>query len=374
MSKGRVRWALFAFCAIDRGTAQRWLDQICAAGWRLCEIRMGLFARFERDDRNMPRCCVRFQPARWGEEDCGRWADAGWERTAQVRGMDLFTSRPGILPVMPEEDPMEDYEAARRPALRSAWGTALAVLLTAVWSGWLGWSALLLYNARLAAGLILLLTDGLLAVFGISAERSRRLRREALRRGGEMPAAPLRAARLRYGCGAALWLLVGVLAVLNGAQAAQARQNGPAPVRGLAAAELGLNGTGSAYVRMGGSILVSWVQTVELLREDGVPAGAVVCDLYRCANPAVACLLAASLRAEEAGGRTLHLLERHGGLDWAEAQLEFDRAWAAQDGARTCLLVREGELVGLAEADCVEDASEAAALLRNRLAEHAAWE
>lgn len=370
MSRGKRpgRWALFAFCAIDRRTAQVWLDQRCAAGWRLCEIRLGLLARFARDDRGIPRGCVRLQPARWEAEDSRRWTDAGWERTAQARGMDLFTSRPGILPVMPEEDSWEDYEAARRPAVRSAWGTALAVLLTAVWSGWLGWSALLLYNTRLAAGLALLLIDILLAAFGISAGRSRRLRQKALRQGGEMPAAPLWAARLRYGCRAALWLLVGALAVLNGAQAAQMRGNGPFPVRPLVeTAELGLTGTGSAYARTGSSVLVSWVQTEALLRVDGVAAGTVVCDRYCCSSRPAASLLAALLRAEEAAGRTLHLLERHSGLSWEEMPPEQGRAWTAQDGGRTCLLVQEGNAVALIEAECPLTAPETVALLRERL-------
>ena len=89
--------------------------------------------------------------------------------------------------------------------------------------------------------------------------------------------------------------------------------------------------------------------------------------MYRCAGPITARVLANILRAEEAQGRSLHLLERHGALSWSRAELGFDRAWIAQAGERICLLAVEGASVALVEAPGGVNSPEVLALIRARM-------
>ena len=84
-------------------------------------------------------------------------------------------------------------------------------------------------------------------------------------------------------------------------------------------------------------------------------------------GPLTANVLANVLRAEEAQGRSLHLLERHGALAWSRAELGFDRAWIAQAGERICLLAVEGASVALVEAPGGVNSPEVLALIRARM-------
>lgn len=343
-----VRWRLFAFGGTDREAAQLWLDRQNAAGWRLTGLYGGLLARFERDTRNVVRCCVRPWPRRREMREYYQcWADAGWERAAGSWGLEVFQSQPGRWPLEPEYDGNEDQVRLERQSWWSCLGAVLAVLLTLLWNGGLGWSGVLLHDLRLMGTAVLAGIDLLLAGYGISLVRKRR---RAFRGGKTDPSRLLQAARLRYGCGCAVCVLFCGLLLLNGLQAARSEDGGPLTTGPLVTAEeLGLE-SGSLYGREGASILAAWSRTQEFLREGDAPVGTVVCDVYRCANEPTARLLAALLRAEEARGRTQHLLERHGGLAWTAAELGLDQSWTAQDGARNCLLAVHGRTVVLLEA------------------------
>lgn len=354
----RARWRLFAFSGADRAAAQQWLDGQCAAGWRLKGVYGGLLARFEMDARSIPRCCVRPCPTRREVREgyYQRWADGGWERVAGSGGLEIFLAQPGLLPLWPEED--EENAAIRWQARRSCLGAVLTAVLSVFWCGRMGWSAVLLDNLCLAGALTALVLNLLLAGYGLSL----------LGRGRRGSGAPsVRSARGRYFCGGAAWLLACVLLALNGVQAAGGQPEGAPLTAGplVRAEELGLEGTGSLYGEQGCSVLAAWSRSQEFLRTGETRA--VVCDVYRCAGPCTARLLAYALQGEEARGRSRHLLERHGALRWERAELGFDRAWLARDGDRTCLLAVEGSSVALVEAPGGVDGPEALALLRARL-------
>lgn len=362
----RTCWRLFAFGGADRQAAQVWLNAQTAAGWRLKGVYGGLLARFEQDTRNIPRCCVRPWPTR-REVQAGyyqHWADHGWERTAGSWGLEIFSAQPGRFPLWPEGDGEEDEASLFRQAWRSCLGAALAAVLSALWCGRLGWSAVLLNDLCLAGAAAALVLNLLLAGYGISLL----IRWNRRCRGGE-PVPSLRGARMRYFCGGAVWLLACVLLLLNGMQALQGSAKGTPQTAGplVRAEELGLEGAGSLYGQEGRSVLAAWSRTQEFLRAGEAPAGAVVCDVYRCVGPITARVLANILRAEEAQGRSLHLLERHGALSWSRAELGFDRAWIAREGERICLLAVEGASVALVEAPGGVNSPEVLALIRARM-------
>ena len=72
-------------------------------------------------------------------------------------------------------------------------------------------------------------------------------------------------------------------------------------------------------------------------------------------------------QVEEARGRSLHVLERHGALRWERAELGFDRAWLARDGERVCLLAEEGAFVVLLEAPKGAESPQNLVLLQEKL-------
>lgn len=354
-----VRWRLFAFGGADRAAAQQWLDGHCAAGWRLKGVYGGLLARFEEDRQTILRCCVCPCPTRREVREgyYQRWADGGWERTAGSGGLEIFSAQPGRLPVWPERDRAAEAAGVRRQARRSCLGAALTAVLSALWCGRWGWSAVLLDNLCLAGALAALLLNLLLAGYGLSL----------LGRRGREGVPSVRAARGRYFCGGAACLLACALLALNGMQAVRGQPVGMPLTAGplVRAEELGLESAGSLYGEQGRSVLAAWSRSQEFLRA-GEPRG-VVCDVYRCAGPRTARILACVLRAEEAKGRSQHLLERHGALAWSRAELGLDRAWLARDGERVCLLAVEGAFVVLVEAPEVADTPKVLALLQARL-------
>ena len=196
----RTCWRLFAFGGADRQAAQVWLNAQTAAGWRLKGVYGGLLARFEQDTRNIPRCCVRPWPTR-REVQAGyyqHWADHGWERTAGSWGLEIFSAQPGRFPLWPVGDGEEDEASLFRQAWRSCLGAALAAVLSALWCGRLGWSAVLLNDLCLAGAAAALVLNLLLAGYGISLL----IRWNRRCRGGE-PVPSLRGARMRYFCGGA---------------------------------------------------------------------------------------------------------------------------------------------------------------------------
>ena len=360
----RTCWRLFAFGGADRRAAQAWLDARSGEGWRLKGIYGGVLARFEEDTRNIPRCCVRPWPTRREVREgyYQRWADGGWERVAGSWGLEIFSARPGCLPLWPEGDMAEDGGLLRQQALRSCLGAALAAVLSIFWCGRLGWSALVLDDLCLAGAAAMLALNLLLAGYGLSLLcRWRRWSR------GEDTVPPVRGARGRFLCGAGVWILACLVLVLNGMQALRGPEEGTPLTAGplVRAEELGLEGTGSLFGEAGRSSLAAWSRTQEFLRTGETRA--VVCDVYRCAGPLTARALANALRAEEARGRSLHVLERHGALRWERAELGFDRAWLARDGERVCLLAVEGAFVVLLEAPKGAESPQNLVLLQEKL-------
>ena len=110
-------WRIFPYLCVDYKAAQAWLEKQGAEGLRLAGVSCRYLARFTREEG--PVHYFVDLAADGGADYLQLCADAGWERVAQVQGMDLFVSRPGEDPVPIQSDPIMEERRFGRKFVRS---------------------------------------------------------------------------------------------------------------------------------------------------------------------------------------------------------------------------------------------------------------
>lgn len=346
----KTLWKGFPYGSADREAAEEWLNELGRQGWRLEKVRLGVLAVFVQSGEPCTYCVCTQPGSFYGrgraeyEQLC--W-DGGWQWTANVRSMDIFVSRPGHTPVPLITDPeVERREEARRKRRgRVFLAVLLAPLLAAIaWSfrpGGRPWHAILESN-RLLACLLALALCGLIPA---GAAVWRKLRPPRPRSG--------RAVRRR----AALWLAVLPLwyvlcfglAFTEGLAEIVAWVDAPPAARAL-----GVDAPGDmAYRQVRASVLVEGEHYSQpLVGADHTEYGSVKLDRYRCRGEGTARLLAELVRLDETRGSPGHLDGTHGPLTGAEVPVEgIAWAWHGRGEGRTCLILRYGEGVAVAETD-----------------------
>lgn len=107
-----------------------------------------------------------------------------------------------------------------------------------------------------------------------------------------------------------------------------------------------------AYRQVRASVLVEGEHYSQpLVGADHTAYGSVKLDRYRCRGEGTARLLAELVRLDETRGSPGHLDGTHGPLTGTEVPVEGAWAWHGQGEGRTCLILRCGEGVAVAETD-----------------------
>lgn len=337
----------------DARALEDYLNRKGAQGWALERIYLGCVARFSRCESGR-QYCVR--PHRRGNEESGYvqlHTAAGWDRVAELRGMDLFAARPVCDPVpLPEEE-------AKAPIWGHILGSVCVLLLVALLLGvnWgresgAGWSPAseLLYSAHTP---FLLLAAASLLIYTVwSILRQLRCRRRRMR-GKEPPAgqlSPWLRGTLNRLTGGLMELCVAaevlemVLLLLAGYSGDRVTEHRPElqahPI--VMAETLGQDPAGVYYLsyRPVWSPQIQGERYVELLRTDEGYVQ-IYCSRFDCLTEFLAGVLTCTLRRE--AGESGDICG--GVVDFSAADLGFDESWAAEDGS--FLLLRQGTTVAL---------------------------
>lgn len=364
-------WRIFPYLCVDYKAAQAWLERQGAEGLRLAGVSCRYLARFTREAR--PVHYFVDLAADGGADYLQLCADAGWERVAQVQGMDLFVSRPGEDPVPIQSDPIMEERRFGRKFVRSnllgilgalaflALVVAVMAAMTADGVGFDWAERLFLVNSNLLVPPILLC--GLTVVVWETAtillywRRSRR----TVAAGQAMPAPSPFWSRFRGDvnlAGAVLSALFFLALILElfGLLAGQQRQldldqAGREAYRAcpvVMAEDLGLPEGEQRRLREIHSLLVPEYADYFELTHTGEGESCFVDSIrYRCRWEWTAELLYRLLRweCEAEGVSALH----RGGTALLDAELGFDAACATADGSY--VLLRQGDVVALVGCD-----------------------
>lgn len=360
-------WRIFPYLCVDYKAAQAWLERQGAEGLRLAGVHCRYLARFTREER--PVHYFVDLAADGGADYLQLCADAGWERVAQVQGMDLFASQPGQTPVPIQSDPvMEEKRFGRKFVLTNLLGmlgglaflVLALVLAAAMTSGgrFFDWTErLFLVNSNLLVPPILLC--GLTVVVWETAtillywRRSRR----AVAEGQAMPAPSPFWSRLRGDVNLVgkvlidlffLALVLELVGLLAGQQRQfdldQAGREAYRAYPAVMAEDLGLPEGEQRRLREIHSLLVPEYDNYFELTHTGEGESRFVDSIrYRCRWEWTAELLYRLLRWEcESQG--VSVLSR-GGTELLDAELGFDAACTTPDGSY--VLLRQGDVVAL---------------------------